>query len=96
MFLFLRNRCDKSDGELSIVSTSQEQHISHNSVPEDDEGVEIFFNKRLDLENNEKYLEALYLHSQNRSQRSLDSLVLEEFMNPQINGERFDIQFDKI
>ena len=65
-------------------------------MPHDDEHVENFFNKRRDLENNEKYLEALYVHSQNRSQRSSDSPVLEEFMNQRIKGERFDIQFDKI
>lgn len=95
-FLFPRIRCDKSDCELSIFSLKHGHQISHNSLPHLDEHFEnnMDMDKKSDSENNGKYLKAMIVHSQ-RSQCSLDSPILQKFINQRIRGG-FDIQFDNI
>ncbi|KAL5541399.1 hypothetical protein UlMin_043443, partial [Ulmus minor] len=79
-------RCDKSDDEFSIASTSHEQHISHGSSPR-------YFDyhaennlAELDLENSRKLLEAKAVYFQHRFQSTSGGTSLPEFTNPPIQN----------
>lgn len=95
MPLFTRSRCDKSDDEYSIASSSHEQHISQNSSPSNDEHVETNPDEKPDSENNGRYLEAMSVHSQQRRECSMGSSTSLETNQPN-KGERFDIKLQNV
>lgn len=91
MFLFTRSRCDKSDDEYSIASSSHEQYISQNSSPCNDDHIESNLDEKPDPENKGKYSEAIAVHSQLRRESSTGSTTSPE-LGPPNKGERFDIK----
>ncbi|PON52754.1 Serine/threonine protein kinase [Parasponia andersonii] len=85
-------RCNKSDGELSLASSIREQQISHNSLPHHDDRIENNLDKKSDLESKRINLEAMYVHSQQRSQCLLDIPIKEEPINQRIQGDSDKLQ----
>ncbi|XP_024028519.1 serine/threonine-protein kinase BLUS1 isoform X1 [Morus notabilis] len=86
------NRRDKSDDESTVASSSHEQHISQHYSPLHDNRVENNLAEKPDLEKSGRNLEALDMHSQDRSQGSLDHADLPGFVNLQIKEESEKLQ----
>ncbi|KAF3432507.1 hypothetical protein FNV43_RR27247 [Rhamnella rubrinervis] len=90
-FYDCKNRCDKSDDEYSIVSSSHEQHISQNSSPCDDDHIESNLDEKPDPEIKGKYLGAMAVHSQLRRESSTSSATSPE-IGPPNKGESDKLQ----
>uniref|UniRef100_A0A2N9G918 Uncharacterized protein n=1 Tax=Fagus sylvatica TaxID=28930 RepID=A0A2N9G918_FAGSY len=77
-------KCDKSDDDSSIASSCNEQHISRNSSPRQDDLAESILGEKPDLEKSGKISESNSHHIRGTS---LASTILPEISVPPIKGE---------
>ncbi|GMY38498.1 serine/threonine-protein kinase dst1 isoform X1, partial [Fagus crenata] len=82
-------KCDKSDDDSSIASSCNEQHISRNSSPRQDDLAESILGEKPDLEKSGKISESNSHHIRGTS---LASTILPEISVPPIKGESDKLQ----